>query len=49
MGFPGVRRPLPTAVQRHSSVLPGPFEQILHHLVGALLLRGPDDLLPTSF
>lgn len=49
MGFPGISRPFPTAVQRNGSVFPGPFEQILHHFVGTLLLRRPNDLLATSF
>lgn len=49
MGLPGVSRPLPIAVQGNSSMLPGPFEEILHHFIGTLFLRRPNDLLATSF
>lgn len=47
-GFAGLSGPFPTAIQRHSSMFPGPLEQILHHLIGALLLGRPNDLLPTA-
>lgn len=49
MGFPGVHRPFTTAVKRNSSMFPGPFEQILHHFIGTLFFRRPNDLLATAF
>lgn len=48
LGSAGLAGALPAALQRHGSVLLGPLEQILHHLVGAFLLRRPDNLLPAS-
>lgn len=47
-GFAGLSQPFPGAIQRHSSMFPGPLEQILHHLIGALLLGRPDNLLPAA-
>lgn len=48
LGSAGLAGALSTAFQRHGSVLLGPLEQILHHFIGALLLRRPDNLLPAS-
>lgn len=48
LGFAGLSWPSPRPVQRHSPMFPGPFEQILHHFIGALLLGRPNDLLPAA-
>lgn len=49
MVLPGVDRPFPTTVQRHSPMFSGPFEQILHYFIGTLLFGRPNDLLAASF
>ena len=44
-GFP---RPPASLLHGHGPVLLGPLEQVLHHLIGALLLGGPHDLLAAA-
>lgn len=44
----GFSKPLPCLVYRDSPVLLSPPEQVLHHLIGTLLLRRTHNLLPTA-